>query len=56
LDKSKAVVSKAFDAAHALADKGDFVLPFMSDDRYIEVRNSAPWSIFPFSEAARIKL
>ena len=55
-DKSKAIVNKASDAANDLADKGDFVLPFPADDRYIVVRNSAPWSIFPFTESDRIKL
>lgn len=56
LDKSKAAVEKAQDFVNSLLDKGDIILPFLSHDRYIDVRNSAPLSIFPFPESARIKL
>ena len=39
-----------------LFNRGDILLPFFLDDRYINVQNSAPLSIFPFPESARVKL
>ena len=38
------------------AQKDDLVIDCLSADRYLEVKSFAPVSIFPFSEAARVKL
>lgn len=38
------------------AKKGDMVMGFGSLEKYVEVRNFAPFSIFPLPEIARVKL
>ena len=56
LDKAKSSFQNLQSHIEALQDTGDMLLPFFPDDRYINLQNSAPISIFPFSEAARIKI
>jgi hypothetical protein len=56
LDGAKELFENALSYTEGLLDKGDMLLPFFPDDRYVNVQNSAPISIFPFPESARIKL
>jgi hypothetical protein len=55
-DKAQELFEDARRYTEKLLDQGDVLLPFFPDDRYISVQNSAPISIFPFPEFARIKL
>jgi hypothetical protein len=56
LDTAKEVFEKAQKHTDGLLDRGDIVMPFFPEDRYVKVQNSAPLSIFPFPESARVKL
>ena len=56
LDQAQELFENARSYTDKLLDQGDIVLPFFADDRYINVQNSAPISIFPFPESARVKL
>lgn len=38
------------------AQKGELVMDFLSQDKYLDVRNYSPFSIFPFPELVRVKL
>ncbi len=48
--------SQAREWTEAWVAKGDWVHPFWSQERYLEVRNYAPFSVFPLPELARVKL
>ena len=50
------ILNQANDWVDEWRRKDGFVVDMLSTDRYLEVRNFAPFSIFPFSEPDRVKL
>jgi hypothetical protein len=56
LEQAQELFENAQRHTDKLLDQGDIVLPFFTDDRYMNVQNSVPISIFPFPESARVKL
>lgn len=56
LEAAEAILPSAFDWADDWRKKGDLVLDFLSQEKYLNVRNYAPFSVFPLPETARVKL
>ncbi len=52
----KLIVNKARDWAEEWRKRGDIVMDFWNQDKYLDVRNYAPYSVFPYPDAVRIKL
>lgn len=55
-EEMQAILEEARKLVNIWEKRGDLVQRFFSLDRYMNVRNYAPFSIFPFPEPARIKL
>lgn len=56
LEEKKSILNAAKALHEPWKRHGDLVLPYRNDDRYNNVRNFAPFSIFPFPVSTRVKL
>lgn len=56
VERMRAILDPAGGWVEDWAQKGELVMDFLSQDKYLDVRNYSPFSIFPFPELVRVKL
>jgi hypothetical protein len=56
IEETKGILKKARDGAENWRKNGDIVVDLISQEKYMDVRNYAPFSIFPLPALARVKL
>jgi hypothetical protein len=56
VDKMKEILAQAQERVEAWRGRGDIVVENWSQERYLNVANFAPFSIFPLPDIARVKL
>ena len=54
--RRESVMAQTREWTEAWVSRGDFLLSHWSQEKYLEIRNYAPFSIFPFPEIVRVKL
>ena len=56
LENIKSILDKGRECIHKWNKSGDLVIDLVSQDKYMDVKNYAPFSIYPLAEKTRVKL